>query len=169
MKWKLAPKKSERLNSTKVFIAARHGQHDREHRLTACGAAQMRKLAAAIRKVATKRNLRIEILSSAEPCALRGARIVAEELGMYDTQVISHECFWADGSHVGDFAVAQKMIEALFRDGTLLLLVSNVLMSHRLARYIAAKENFDAKRAEIVHGQGLMVAHKGVSIIPRPQ
>lgn len=160
--------KSEKLKSTKrVFIAARHGSHDREHNLNEDGVLQMKALAVAVRRVAAKRGLKIEILSSTEPCALRGARIIAEELGMYATQVISHDCFLVDDKHTGDFEVAHRLVEALFREGVLLLLVSNVVMTHRLVRYIAAKSCFDAKMGEIGHGKGFMLAKKGVSIIPR--
>jgi len=154
----------------KVFIAVRHGCHDRQHELTADGMVQMTWLAMALRAVATKRNLHIEILSSSEPCALAGAQVIAKKLGIEPEKVMAHDCFWADISHRGDCQTAVKVVEALFRDGTLLLLVSNVMMTHRLVRYIAAKEGFDAKMdKEIEHGHGLMVAQKGVSLFPRPK
>lgn len=168
--WKLNRPARAKLGEQRVFVAARHGCHDSAHQhLTERGESQMRELAAAVRRVATKRGLTVEILSSAEPCALQGARIVADELDINVRLVMPHVCFWADGSHVGDFAVATKIVEALFRDGVLLLVVSNVLMSHRLTRFLAAKEAFDAKHSEIGHGQGLMLAKKGVSVIPRPR
>ena len=169
MKWLKSKKSKPKLESTKrVFIVARHGSHDSQHKLTAQGMAEMAELAAAVRKVAVKRGLKIEILSSTEPCALYGAHVVARELGI-EGSVMPHECFRADAYHRGDCELAVKIVEALFRDGVLLLLVSNVMMSHRLARYIAGREGFDAKMdEEIKHGSGLMVAKKGVSIIPRP-
>ncbi len=167
MKW-LKPKMPKPRLTNRVFVAARHGSHDAQHKLTGQGMAQMANLAAAVQRVAVKRGLKVEILSSTEPCALYGAHVIARELNI-DGKVMPHECFRADAAHRGDCELAVKIVEALFRDGVLLLLVSNVMMSHRLVRYIAAKKGFDAKVPEIAHGTGLMLAKKGVSIIPRQQ
>src|SRR3989338_2333284 len=168
MKW-LRVKMPRLESARRVFVAARHGSHDLQHKLTAQGMSQMAELADAVRKVAVKRGLAVEILSSTEPCALYGAQVIARELGI-DGRVMPHECFRVDSTHKGDCELAVKIVESLFRDGVILLLVSNVMMSHRLVRYIAGREGFDAKMGEeIRHGSGLMVAKKGVSIIPRPQ
>ena len=167
MKW-LKSKKPKLESTKRVFVAARHGSHDAQHKLTGQGMAQMADMAAAVQRVAVKRGLKVEILSSTEPCALYGAHVIARELDI-EGKVMPHECFRADAIHHGDCELAVKIVEALFRDGVLLLLVSNVMMSHRLVRYIAGREGFDAKIREIRHGEGLMLAKKGVSIIPRPQ
>lgn len=154
LKWLKSKKSGLPLN--RVFVVARHGP-----------VTELAKLAAALKKVAIKRKLKVEILASTEPCALQSARIIAQQLDLKDA-VMPHECFRADGAQVGDCELAAKIVEVLFRDGVLLLLVSNVYMAHRLMRYAAAKEGYDAKMGEEVRrGGGLMLAKKGVSVIPR--
>ncbi|MFA6503296.1 MAG: hypothetical protein WCT45_03530 [Candidatus Paceibacterota bacterium] len=150
----------------RAFIAARHGDYDRQRNLSEAGREQMARLAAAVKEVVSGSSVPITLLCSAAPRAKQSGQILMDALNIHKDRAAFHDCLWVDRDHAGDWDVTKQLIGASLDDGALVLVVSHVDTIPSITRFVHTLFGIEGCVHETGYGRGFIVTPENMSIFP---